>query len=93
LSVKSVWSRWSVFTIGFVIIALDQWTKAWVRYNLPPGMSWNPVPWLEPIVTLTHTQNTGVAFGLFKNLGGVFVVVALAVIVTGSWLRIRGCCG
>ena len=81
MAYRSAWSRFWLAAIGLLVIALDQWTKAWVRNNLPLNISSNPVPWLDPIFTFTHTQNTGAAFGLFKNLGGVFVLVALAVIL------------
>lgn len=67
--------------LAAAIVALDQVTKAWVRANLPLHVSWNPLPWLDPFVTLTHVQNTGAAFGLLPSLGGVFAVVAVAVVV------------
>ena len=70
-----------MFGIGLVVIALDQYTKHLVRQYRPLHTSWNPIAWLEPIVTLTHTRNTGVAFGLFPDKGFLFIIVALVVIV------------
>lgn len=70
-----------VLVIALLIIALDQYTKALVRGHIPEHTSWNPIPWLDRIVTLTHVRNTGAAFGLFQNMGIVFVIVALVVIV------------
>jgi signal peptidase II len=69
-----------LIAIAATIIVIDQLTKAWVRANLPLHVSWNPIAWLDPIVTLTHVQNTGAAFGLLPSLGGAFAVVAVAVV-------------
>jgi signal peptidase II len=70
-----------LYGIGFFIILLDQYTKHWVRQSIPLGVSWNPIAWLDPIVTFTHVRNTGAAFGLLPQLSGIFIVVALVVIV------------
>jgi len=80
LSRRLVRARGALLLIGFVVIAVDQWSKAVVRSAVPLNTSWNPLPWLEPFVTMTHIQNTGAAFGLLRNMGGLFVVVALGVI-------------
>ena len=66
--------------VSFAVIALDQYTKGLVRQYLPLNQSWNPIPWLDPIVTLTYVRNTGAAFGLFPNMGPFFVFVAMVVI-------------
>ena len=70
-----------MFLIGLVVVLFDQYTKHLVRKNIPFGTSWNPIPWLRPIVTLTHTSNTGVAFGLFPDKGVFFVGVAFIVVI------------
>ena len=70
-----------LFIIGLSVIALDQYTKHLVRRYIPLYTSWNPISWLNPIVTLTHVKNTGAAFGLFKDMSIVFIVIALVVIV------------
>jgi signal peptidase II len=82
--------------LALVIIAFDQWTKAWVRDTIPVYTSWNPIEWLEPYVTLTHVKNTGAAFGILQNANVLFIVIALAVVLLivvyhrqlaqGSWL-------
>ena len=71
--------EFALFGVALVVIALDQYTKQWVRQNLEPGVSWNPISWLDPIVTLTHVHNTGAAFGLFPGMQYVFAGVALLV--------------
>jgi len=67
--------------LGGCVVALDQWTKQWVRSHIPLGVSWDPIPWLNRIVTFTHVDNSGAAFGLFPGLSSVFVVIAMVVIV------------
>jgi signal peptidase II len=44
-----------------------------------PGESWNPWPWLAPYARFLHIQNTGAAFGMFKDAGLFFTVVAFIV--------------
>jgi signal peptidase II len=71
-----------LFVAG-VIIALDQWTKALVRADVPLGGDWLPGPlaWLLPYVRIRHWINAGAAFGFFQNGGLIFTV--LAIIVAG----------
>ncbi len=69
------------YSIGLLVILLDQYTKHLVRQSIPLGVSWNPIAWLEPIMTFTHVRNSGAAFGLFPELSVIFILVALAVIV------------
>jgi signal peptidase II len=77
------------------ILALDQATKWLVRQNLADGEAWAPIPALSKIFTITHVQNTGVAFGQLPGLGWLFMAVNLVVMVfvlvyypripTGQW--------
>ena len=62
------------------ILALDQGTKWLVRHNLAVGEAWAPIPALSSIFTITHVQNTGVAFGQLSGFGWLFMVVNLAVL-------------
>mgnify|MGYP005864192991 CR=1 FL=1 len=66
--------------VAAAVVALDQLSKAGVMRYLAPYTPWNPIAPLRPIVTLTYVTNTGVAFGLFPQLGNLYVVVALVVI-------------
>ena len=59
-----------------VIIMLDQLTKYAVRSSLAVGEN---IP-LLPFLSLTHVQNTGAAFGLFKDMQLVLSIVSLAVL-------------
>lgn len=69
-----------VLGAAIAVLALDQWSKHWVRQNLVPGVPYDPVPWLRPVLSLTYVTNTGVAFGLFPQLGRLYALVALAVV-------------
>ena len=70
-----------LFGIAGFIIAVDQWTKWWVRTNLASGETWAPWPWIEPYARFIHWHNTGAAFGMFQGMNTVFMV--LAIIVSG----------
>lgn len=62
------------------LLALDRVTKELVLRNLAVNESWAPIPALEKIFTITHVQNTGIAFGQLHGLGWVFLVVNLVVL-------------
>lgn len=72
------------FYLTFVAaVAADYLTKHWVRSNLALGET---RPIIDDLLRLTHWENSGAAFGMFKNantylaiLGGI--CVALAVII------------
>ena len=68
--------------IALLIVALDQWTKWLVRTNIPVGETWLPesLEWLSPYARIVHWYNTGAAFGIFKEGGMVFTVLAFIVI-------------
>jgi signal peptidase II len=67
--------------IAALVLIADQLSKHWVVTQLPEGQSWYVTSWLAPVLKLTHVTNTGVAFGLFPNLGILFVIVRLVVVV------------
>lgn len=75
-----------------MVVAGDQWVKALVARSLPPGTS---VPVLPGLVSLTHTQNTGVAFGLFAGISPLITALAAVVLLAllfshrGRWLQTR----
>jgi signal peptidase II len=73
--------RYALFVIALVDVAIDQYTKAWVRNNLVLHESWDPIPWLSRIVTFTYARNTGAAFGLFPSMSIIFVFAALIVVL------------
>ncbi len=72
--------RWLLWGSGLAVLALDQWSKAWIRANLPPSTPTDIFPALHPILSFTYVHNTGVAFGLFPELGWLFTTLALGVV-------------
>lgn len=72
---------WIVLLVAGMIIALDQWTKAWVRATIPNLGDTLPVPGLGDFFYLEHVHNYGAAFGILQNWGGFFIVVAAIVTV------------
>ena len=71
------------FLVGvtLLLLALDQITKWLVVQNLAVGEAWAPIPALAKVFTVTHVQNTGVAFGQLPGLGWLFMLVNVAVII------------
>jgi signal peptidase II len=61
-------------------LVIDQISKRLVMTSFSLGESWNPVASLERWVSLTYVTNTGAAFGLFPDYGGIFMVIALVVV-------------
>lgn len=82
--------------IAALVLLVDQITKFWIMDTLPVGETWKIAPWMNPILHITHVTNSGAAFGLFPQLGGIFVIIAALVIVgivlyyryltAGQWL-------
>ncbi len=67
--------------VAAIIVGFDQWTKFWVRTQIPFGQSWSPWTWLEPYARLVHWQNTGAAFGMLQGFGLVFTILAFLVAI------------
>ncbi len=66
--------RWILYILAVLVIILDQYTKEIVRTNMPLYTSWAPIPGIENFFQITHTTNTGVAFGLFQNGNTIFAI-------------------
>ena len=74
--VNRLQGRWQnvVFSLtGLLIVVADQFSKAWIRANLPEGRSLFDTGFLR----ITHIHNTGAAFGLFPDQSFVLIIVAL----------------
>ncbi len=74
-------SRWLLLGMAAVVVILDQLSKFWVVNNLPPYESASLLPWLDPVFSLTHVTNTGVAFGLFPQFGQLFSILSALVVL------------
>ena len=74
--VNRLQGRWQnvVFSLtGLLIVVADQFSKAWIRANLPEGRSLFETGFLR----ITHVHNTGAAFGLFPDQSFALIIVAL----------------
>lgn len=67
----------SLFTVAFVVF-LDRITKVFFSNLLSLGES---LPIIRNTIHMTMVHNTGIAFGLFKNQGIVFIIIPLIAIV------------
>ncbi len=75
----------SSLLIGAIVLAVDQLTKAWIMSWLAVGES---VEVLGDFFRLSHTRNTGVAFGLMRDQPFVpylTALVALGLVVLFAW--------
>jgi signal peptidase II len=75
-------TTWLTLIIAVLVIVVDQTGKYLVATNLPVGGAWSPFSGPNPFFQIVYTYNTGVAFGLFKDLGVVFIIVPL--IISGA---------
>ncbi|MFH1678233.1 MAG: signal peptidase II [Candidatus Omnitrophota bacterium] len=71
-----------------IIIIFDQLSKYVISHKFLPGQS---IPVIENIFHLTYVLNRGAAFGILKNQGYLFIVIALAAIIFifTNLLRVR----
>lgn len=76
----TVRSRLLVWGGAAFVVALDQLSKAWVVRHLPAYTPVDWIPQLASLFSLTFVKNTGVAFGLFPQLGGIFTILSACVI-------------
>ena len=67
----------SLFTVFFIVF-LDRITKIFFSNILAEGES---LPVIRNVLHMTLVHNTGIAFGLFKNHGIVFIIVPMIAIV------------
>ncbi len=66
------------FSSVLVVVAADRLTKIFFTGILTAGESIRVIP---NIFHFTLVQNTGIAFGLFKNQGAVFIIIPVIAIV------------
>lgn len=78
-------SRLLFFGGAALIVALDQLSKLWVVRSLPADTPVDFVSQLAPLFSFTFVKNTGVAFGLFPQLGGLFTILS-AVTIAGIFV-------
>lgn len=76
---KTLYSYAELLAVAAAIVILDQLTQAWIHQNLSLGEIYRPDLWLSRHARLVYVKNTGAAFGIFMNLGGVFTVISLLI--------------
>jgi len=75
-----------VLIIVTAVIVLDQITKYLVSTSISPFDSIEILPFLH----IVNIQNTGAAFGMFKNLGSnVFIGVSVVAMIFIIWLLVK----
>jgi signal peptidase II len=73
-------TTWLILIVAALVVALDQGSKYLVTQSLPVGGVWSPFPGPTPFFQIVYTYNTGATFGLFKDLGPVFIFIALMIV-------------
>ena len=68
--------------LAILTIIVDQLTKWLVVTHLEVNQSIFPIPPLSGVLAFTYVTNSGVAFGLFKEVGTFFIFLAGIVIAT-----------
>ena len=74
--------RGIVAVIVLLLIALDQWVKAYVVQEIPLG---EVRSWIPNLVSLTYLQNRGAAFSMLQDQQWLFAVITLVVMVGAIW--------
>jgi signal peptidase II len=64
------------FIVFAAIFLADQLSKALIRLNLEPGSS----QIISELLSITYVTNTGVAFGLFKGMNFLFIIISVIVL-------------
>ena len=71
-----------------VLLALDQWVKAWVRGSMNIHGSYGGKPW-PGVFELTLTYNQGIAFGMFDGRGKFLAPIAIIIAVGATWYSLK----
>jgi signal peptidase II len=79
---KSNVRNWVVLVvIALAVIAVDQGSKRLVVDRLDLGESRRPIPALSPFFQITRSYNTGAAFGFLPEVGDLFIIIAVGVVI------------
>ena len=80
------WPRPLFYLVIVLVLAVDQLTKALVVASFRPGESRTILP---GFFNLTYVQNTGIAFGMFRDQG-LLVGLVVAAFALGAIYYTRG---
>ncbi|MFN3932912.1 MAG: signal peptidase II [Brevundimonas sp.] len=80
----------AAYGFAFLIVVIDQLTKAWVMSSLDLREA-GRVLVLPPIFNLTWVENRGVSFGLFGDGSARWMLSAFSVVVAGvlAWWALK----
>ena len=70
-----------------LLVILDQAVKYLVKTLIPMGTS---VKFIPGVLGLTHIHNDGAAFSMLAGARWFFVVLTIAFVVFGMWVRLTG---
>src|SRR4051794_28279968 len=90
---RSVITRWVVLIgTAATVLTIDQVTKTFVESHLTFGERWVPFPFLADFFSITRSANTGAAFSLLPQLGDVFLIISLTMMlgILVFYQRMRG---
>jgi signal peptidase II len=83
--------RWLMAVIAIVVIALDRWSKLWVKAHIVVG---NAIVVIPHVFRITDVHNDGAAFSMFetssspllvRNLLIGFSLIAVVVVIVLLW--------
>lgn len=67
--------------VAALTVMADRISKTIIVHSLERFETWHPpLSLLKSVFSLTHTSNTGAAFGLFPDQGVLFIIIAFVVI-------------
>lgn len=75
---KAANRTWLIW-IAAVIVLLDQFSKYIIESTLPLYQSWAPFPSIADFFRISHTSNTGIAFGMFPAGSTIFAWAAVLI--------------
>jgi signal peptidase II len=83
VSVPTGRPRWGIFLgIAAAVVVLDQASKAWLESILAPGERLSVI---GDLLRLTHAQNSGALFGLFRDQAYLFAIISIGVVALIVW--------
>jgi signal peptidase II len=79
---RQLMKRWLlVIVVIAAVLTVDQVSKQVVIDNLLLGETYQLIPALVPYFQITHSFNTGAAFGFLPDASNVFLVIAAVIVV------------
>ncbi len=70
-----------LFVLVGSVLVIDQASKHVIMAHLAMGETAQPIPAISAVFQFTRSYNTGAAFGFLSQSGGIFLVIALVVVV------------